>query len=348
MRAVLAILLIVLLVFPLALAALSLLAVSSWAVDANFYANALTNPKVYESLLSDEMLTQITRQMFGASSQVDAPALREFAKAFMSADFMKMQVVNAVHSVFDYLNGRSAALDIKLDLKPMKATLSGEQQSESLLTLAAALPECKEGQVVRPKSLGFYVCRPSFLKTDDFLVHYLLPSIEDFLPKIPDEIAITPPGLTTQDSEQWRVWIPGGSLQNALLLALGLLSVAVLGFWLLAGLIASSAWSVRLRWMGFALFIPALLVFIVGLLTMQAGFVTPYVNLGLTRSGLEAQLPFAREAVLSVTEAALPRISTGFMMVGGIASAVALAFIFWGISIRPKTKKENAPVEVEK
>ncbi len=348
MRAVLAFLLIVLLVFPLTLAALSLLSISSWALDPAFYSNALKDPTVYDALLSDAALAKFTAEMFGSNTALDAPTLRQVAKVFINADFMQTQIDDAVKQVFAYLNGKSASLDLKIDLKPMKTLFSGGQQTESLTALAAALPVCKEGQITPPENLGFYVCRPDFLKVDDFLVHYLMPSIEGFMKGLPDEIGITPPGLTSAETEQWRVWIPGGSLQNALMIAVVLLGIAALGFWLLAGLIASSAWSARLRWMGFALLIPALLVFLIGLASMQSGLVMPYVNLGLSRSGIESQLPFARDAAMAITRSALPRVSSGFMMVGSIASASALALIFWGSSLRPKVKKETVVVEVEK
>jgi hypothetical protein len=348
MRAVLAFFFIVLLVIPLSLAAMSLAAVSSWVLDPVFYSNALKSPGVYDALLSDQMLTQFTTQMFGTGSQVDAPSLREVTKNFMSLDFMGTQINSVVNQLFDYLNGKTAALDLKLNFTEMKAIFMGGKQTEALTKLANMLPVCKEGQIVRPEALGFYVCRPSFLKVDDFLIHYLLPSIEGFIQKLPDEISITPNILTSEQTNQWRVWIPGGSLQTALMIALVLLSVATLGFWLLAGMVASQVWSSRLRWMGFALLIPGLIILILGLLTLQDGFLMPLIKTGIEHTGISQDLPFIPEVSQALTQAALPRVSSSFLMVGGIASSVAVALIFWGFSIRPKLIKATLPVEAEK
>ena len=114
-----------------------------------------------------------------------------------------------------------------------------------------------------------------------------------------------------------------------------------LSLWYLAALIADDAWRNRLQWLGWMLMIPSTVIFLTGV-AAASNIPVFWANYGLDRANFNG-LPFfgpgLREALRAIIRAAIPRVSTSFLMVGGISGALALGLIFWGLMTSKPTPK---------
>ena len=127
-----------LLVFPLFLCALSLIGISTWALDRSYYAG----------ILSDVRLYQLPSASTPARVRIDLPGNTRLSlrlspralKPVLSSEYMRSETLAALSSVFDFLEGKTQIPDPVLDLAPLKKALLGNEGRQFARTLVEDLP----------------------------------------------------------------------------------------------------------------------------------------------------------------------------------------------------------------
>jgi len=220
-----------------------------------------------------------------------------------------------------------------IDLTSLKTSVSGEKQQEFLTALAGAMPVCEPGQSPGFGGAGQSACKPEGIPDETLVVDYLQPILPLALAQIPDQMLLVENWEELQSYRNYRSFIPGMAVPASLLLSAILLALVSFSIWYITAVIADETWRVRLQWLGWTLMIPSALVFLIGL-TAASNIPTYWINYGLDRAqfGITPFLgPGLREALREIIRGAVPRVSTGFLMVGGISGALALGLIFWGL-----------------
>jgi hypothetical protein len=340
MRKLPAILIVVFLVFPLFLAALYTIAISTWVLDRELYVRVLSDIRLYEIPRTSNMnriwIWPWTAEAWG----FPAPAyfaLREVA----TPDYMKTQALAVFQDAWDFIMGRSARFGSAIDLTPIKKSLAGEGGKRYAQALAASLPVGPAGGSFSLTATRLPNYRPSNITVPQAakIIEKSLPTI---IKSIPDRVDIGD-----------RPW--GASLRWSLPSALGALIAADVillflscGLWFLAAFIASDRMRGRLIWLGWSLFAPAVLVFLTGIF-VNIGFIGNVVRFGIGSAGLES-IGFSKSFVSAVYQAAstlMSRIATGFIATGAIAGGISLGLVAWGWAGAhdPREKPQETPAQ---
>ena len=340
MRKLLALLLVVILVFPLTMATLSVISVSTWVLDRNFYTDLLGNERLYEVLLAEDLPNYFNRRVVREVDSVPAQALSAALREVVTPQYMRDEATRIVNEAFDVIEGRSDALDIYLDVTPIKAALRGEGGTRFARTLAANLPTCAEGQESTVPGGTLLRCLPASVSTEEAatIIGAALPL---YLDKVPDQIDLTGERINLRRDLRGVNFMMTG--QDALNMAIVVLVFIAGSFWFVAALIGGEDRRERLMWLGWSLLIPAILVFLIGL-PIHSDLTTGWVRFGLNEArldGFEYSLEF-RQALIEVSRTALNTIANGFLMAGGVAGAIAIALIVWGGST--PSEKRYAPM----
>lgn len=347
MRKVIGVLFAIIFVFPLLLGALSVVSISTWIFDRDFYIEVLDNQVFYDSILSDEMVLRMAQESFPQAEGVDAQTMSEVLRTLISPEFLSQQVRYIVNSVFDFLEGKSDLLDLKLDLTPIKQAFSGPQSQELITKLAQAMPVCVEGQEVKSSDAGFYICKPDFISEQVFIENYLTPALPQMLENLPDEIPLGEQVLR-------ETQIPAGPLgdlvfsSSSFYLAVGIVVTLALFFWVITALIAGTNGRQKLMWLGWTLLIPAVFIFILGI-TVRSDISAVWIRYGMDQAFMR-NLPLPADVsagMYEISQVATGRISNAFLMVSGIAAMLAIGFIAWGAVTRPAPAAVAPPVESE-
>lgn len=338
MRKLLALLLSICIVIPLVLASLTAAGTLSWALDRQFYMDALDQDAFYQALLSDQALDSILRSQLSLPVEADTQALDQVLRSVITQDYLKSQLSTFVNGLFDSLQGVSTEFNPSIDLQPIKTALSNEKQDEFLTALVAALPACQAGQTPGFGE-GQTPCKPQGISDEMLIDNFLKPALPQYMAQLPDEIAIGGVWQEWQDNGNWQVYLPGMAGPASAMLGVLFLSFVALCFWYLTALVADSSWRVRLQWLGWTLMISALPVFILGLV-LHSNTALYWAQYGLQQAhfgGMPAYL--TSPAVLqALTASILPRIAGAFLAVGGVAAGLALGFIVWGLATARETQ----------
>ncbi len=340
MRKFLAVILSICLVFPLLVASQAALSTVSWALDRQFYTDALDQEQVYQALLSDQTLDNILRSQLSLPPEADTQALRDVLRNVISQDYLKTQVSAIVDGFFDNLQGKTEEFTPTLDLQPIKAALTAEQQDEFLTALVAALPACQAGQTPGFGE-GQTACKPQGVPDELLIEGYLKPALPQMLAQLPDEIPLGDQWQQWQSQQKWHAYLPGMAIPASFMLTVLFLAFLAVCFWYITALIADSSWRIRLQWLGWTLIVSALPVFILGMV-LQSSSALYWAQYGLQQahfSGLPALLS-SPDVLQAITESILPRVAGALLTVGGVAGSLALGFIVWGLA----TGKKNQPV----
>ena len=348
MRKLLASLLVIVLVFPLTLATLSVISVSAWALDRSFYEDLLGDTRLYEVMLSEDLPNYFNRQLAREiDSDLPAAALGKALREVVTPEYMRDQALRIVDDTFDAIEGRDPTLDLTLDLKPLKAALAGEGGRRFARTLAAELPTCAAGQeplTTTAQGTKIISCRPSNVSVDEAanLIALALPS---FVDKVPDHISLNRNPVNLRGEMRGvPFWLVGA---GGLSLAMAVMVVFSGSVWLAAALIGGYDKRERLLWLGWSLIVPAVLVFLIGL-AVNSVFATGWVRFGLNEArleGVEYSESF-RLAMLDVSRTALNTIANGFLATGAVSGAIALALIAWGWGTPPEPRMAPAMATV--
>ena len=341
MRKFIALILTILLVFPLLLSTQAAIVVSSWALDRQFYIDALDQPQVYAAFTSGPIIDTLLHKRLGLPPEVDTSELESVLKGILTPDYMRGQVSVLINALFDYLQGKTDTFAPTLDMVPLKTALEGNQQDAFLNALMAALPPCAPGQIPGFGGEGQSVCKPTFIP-DDLLVEQILkPALPTILSAVPDVIPLEGEFKDWQEAARWRTFLPGMAVPAIIILGMLVLGCIAVCAWYITALISDASWHVRLGWLGWTLLAPAVLIFLLSF-AARSGIPVYWVSYGLEFASL-SRTPFGpelKETLRIVSMSALPRLASAFQMVGGISGALSIALIFWGIAT-PRTKREE-------
>ena len=336
MRKFFGVILSIALVMPLILAALMTYSITNWALDKNLYIDALSSPEIQSQLLSDESLQKFTESNMGDIAGLDTAALGTLIRSLVTPDYFKGQVTSMVNQVFDYLEGNADVLQLEFDLTQIKDEFFGPNQDQLLHDLAKALPVCQKDQIANSGNLPF--CKPEFIDEDIFVEHYLKLTLPILLMIVPNKISVGEPVDPRSEMQNIPVFFQQftypGNYRTALLLLAGL----ALLFWFLTALIAGKDWRERLKWLGWTLILPALLVLFIGIIS-ETDLARNLIQLGLHNADLQnlQNMPFLTQDIINLLEPTfLSKIRTSFTTTGGIASAIGLGFIAWGAATHPR------------
>jgi hypothetical protein len=337
MRKLVAIVFSAVLVIPLLLSTQVLVSVGSFALDRQFYINTLDNENVYDTIIANAMIPRILHSGLSLSANADTSQIEAVLESILDREYFKSQISSFMTGLFDYMQGRQDEFTPVIDLTPLKASLSGERQLEFLTALAQSMPVCEPGQLSGFGGAGPTACKPQGIPDETLVSDYLQPILPFAIAQIPDQMLLIENWEELQSYRNYRSFIPGMAVPAGLLLSSIFLIILSFSLWYVTASFADETWRVRLQWLGWTLMIPSALIFLVGLATIS-NIPTYWINYGLDRanfSGMPFFGPELREALREIIRGAVPRVSTAFLMVGGISSALALGLIFWGL-LTPK------------
>lgn len=140
--------------FTLALI-ITLLAISfnRTLLSDDYVKSVLEKQKVYEqvpAILADTTLPdtesqQVPQKLFGVMTRQQITALYQAA---LPENYVQTQVEQALDSLYNFINLKTYALNLQIDLAPLKQNLQGQAGTLVLDQLIAALPECNADQLV--------------------------------------------------------------------------------------------------------------------------------------------------------------------------------------------------------
>jgi len=338
MRKGFALLITITLVFPLLLSAQAVIASVSFALDRNFYIQALQSEEVVQALLSEHVLSELIMEELSLPPGMDSAEIKQILNSIVTHDYLNEQVSRLVHDFFDYLQGVNNDFEPVIDLIPLRTALLGERQQEILSVLVATLPDCEPSQSTGISGEDQTLCKPAGVP-DDFLIVQLQLIYPSLIEQIPEELPLGEKWDQWLSQEDWRSFLPGVAVPASALLAALFLTFVAISFWYITALIADESWRMRLQWLGWTLMIPAILIFLVGL-TASSNIPNFWVRFGLEQANFRGFTPEpAIGAIIrALVNAALLRVSSSFLIVGGISGALSLALIFWGL-VTPYNKK---------
>jgi len=345
MRRILAITFTILIVFPLVLTAQFSVSAVTFALDREFYIEALGSDLVYESVMERGLLNRIANQQLNLPLSTKSPEMEELFQSIITQEYFREQMRTLVNNFFDYLQGASESFDASLDITPVKSAFSGGEQAELTAALLAAVPVCEPGQTPGFGVEGQASCKPAGTP-DDLIVQLITASLPAIVNNLPDEIALVENWEQEINHIGWPSFLPGMALPAISLLSVIFLCFVAGLFWYLCSLIADDSWRVRLQWLGWTLIIPSIMVFLIGI-AADSTLPNFWVKHGLEQVNFQLfSIGFITPQILRVLiQSALPRISNAFIMVGGICGALGFGLIFWGLATsRSKPRKIDPSV----
>ncbi|HJW84425.1 MAG TPA: hypothetical protein VJ754_08975, partial [Anaerolineae bacterium] len=344
MRKLLALLLYIFIVFPLILATLVVASVSTWVLDREFYTDLLGDTRLYEVLLSEDLPNYLNRRVVREADSLPAKALGDALREVVTPEYLRTQALNIVNDAFDFAEGRDYTLDLYLDAQPIKDALRSEGGTRFARVLAASLPTCASGQESLARGATLPRCLPSSISVDQ-AADMVVAALPAFLDKVPDRIQLSDrPIDMRRELRGAEIWA-GLAGTNSLTVAIVILVFISGSFWYISALLAGEDRRERLMWLGWMLIVPAILVFMIGL-AVNTDVASGWVSYGLNQArfeGVEYSLAF-RQALIDVARDALNTVASGFLAVGGVAGAIALALVVWGGSVPPERRLAPAMV----
>jgi len=352
MRQAGALILVIVLAVPLALAALSVLSVSPWALERQFYLDLLSEPRIYEALLQevlngevipDEAILDEGIRLYGVSELegLNAKSRAALVKAMreaLTADYLRGEGARNTNGVFDALEGKQRPFEPYLDLEPLKRRLRGEAGRRFARDFVQELPGCAEGEDPFGGGAGIPRCLPRGMTAEqaEALVRESLPELAD---RLPDHWPIAP--LEEAGGLEWerRLFVPVIGTSRLVLLGV-LLGVVSVGALLGAAFLAGQNRRETVLWIGWPLLVPAALIFLGGLSLLAASHLGRPLFMDDPLLGPAfARMPETAEALYAMVRSVLRRVASGFLTWGGIALGAAVGLIVWGYLI-PRERPE--------
>jgi len=331
-----AFLIVVFLVFPVFLAALLTISVSTWALDRQFYAGLLSDERLYEipALVDGEQWSGGTG-LPGLSLFGNPAALREIA----TGPYMRSQALAVMNEGFDFLDGRSRIFDPAIDLAPLKKALATEAGKRFALATARGLPVCASSEGFSLKGGTVPRCRPSSISIEKaaVLITAALPSLAA---RIPDTLRLSELPEARYMPPRW--WGRSGfSALGALVIADVVLLALACGFWVAGAFVGGATLKERLLWLGWSLFAPSALVFLFGigaLVPLAGGWVWDGIRSAtLGSAGFSAGFS---AAVFEAARHAVWRVAAAFLATGGIALGISIGLAVWAMTLGSDPKNE--------
>jgi hypothetical protein len=240
--------------------------------------------------------------------------------------------VALVDETFDAIEGRASTVELSVDLVPLKDRLRSAGGDRFARSLAANLPVCSSGQETFAPGAQMPRCRPADLSEEQTaqLITEALPLFLDSLPDSYPEPAQTVYFNYNRDDEYWTGFIG----TNRLIWASVLLALIAASFWVGAAFVGGQNRRQIVQWLGWPLFVPAVLTLICGIsIRIASGW--PWIDSGLG-TWLANDVWYRAEVagVLStVVRTAIKAVARGFLITGGVAIGISVGLIIWSFSI---------------
>ncbi|HVO40457.1 MAG TPA: hypothetical protein VMV03_15600 [Spirochaetia bacterium] len=337
MRSFPAALIVVFLVFPLFMAALVAVSVSTWVLDRSFYTAILSDSRLYQVPDGLSGATRITVDLPGRP-RLSLSASPRALKEVLPPDYVRNQALGVLGSMFDFLEGKAVVFDPLVDLDPIRKALAGPEGRRFARLVAEDLPVGSPGGsfVIRPGRLPD--SRPSTISVERAaaLIEAGLPA---FAGAIPMRIRLT-------DAFGWGEVVRGQEWQGSVLRVLVIADVVILfiacAFWVAAAFLGGADARRRLQWMGWSLLAPAAFVFLIGLfITIAAFAAAARSGLASADTGTLRFSPAFATAVYDAARFAMRRIGIGFLATGAVAAGVCMALL--GVSwSMPQERRQAA------
>jgi hypothetical protein len=332
MRQAIAVLMIILLVFPLVFATMMSFSISTWALDRGFYLQLVSDERIYEAILRDEswqedQIFEVT-EFEGIPSDALVKALREV----VTPNYLRSQAVTLINHAFDAIEGRSRTLELSVDIGPLKDRLRSDGGDRFARSLATNLPLCSSGQSPFATGAQMPRCRPANIDEDQTarLITEALPAFLDTLPDTYPDPAETVYFEYNPEDEFWL----GFFGTNRLLWASILMALVAASFWVGAAFVGGRDRRQIVQWLGWPLFVPAVLTLIAGIsIRIAAGW--PWIDYGLD-SWLATDVWYRAEVagvIGTVVRTAIKAVARGFLVTGGISIGISMGLIVWSFSI---------------
>jgi hypothetical protein len=325
MRSFPAALIVVFLVFPLFMAGLVAVGVSTWVLDRHFYTTILSDSRLYQIPDGLSAATRLTVDLPGRSRLSLSASPRAF-KEILPPDYVRNQALGVLGSLFDFLEGKAGVFDPLVDLDPIRKALVGPEGRRFARMVAEDLPVGSPGGpfVIRPGRLPD--SRPPTISVERAAA-LIAAGLPTFANAIPMRIRLT-------DAFGWGEVVRGQEWQGSVLRALVIADLIILfiacAFWVAAAFLGGVDGRQRLQWMGWSLLAPAACVFLIGLVITIAAFAAA------SRSGLATAdagagavrfSPAFMTAVYDAARFAMRRVGLGFLATGAVAAGVSMALL---------------------
>lgn len=341
MRKTLALIFTILFVFPLIFAAQVSISTITFALDRDFYIQALSSDTVYQALLSEGAVDQLINSQLNLPPSFDTQEIQNIIQSAITKEYFQEQIETFINHLFDYLQRDVDTFEPTIHIAPIKESLQGDKQDELAAAIVAALPECEPGQAPGLGGESQTACKPPGVPDEVFAeqVKAILPLM---IASVPDEIPVAENWESFQDRSSWPSFLSGMALPAAALLIVIFVTILATAFWYLSALIADESWRERLQWLGWALIIPSIFVFLISL-AFSSDIPNYWVRLALEGVNFDSSLfgPMSSEVYNTLIRSALPRIASSFMIVSGVSSALGLSLIFWAPAASQKKPKET-------
>jgi hypothetical protein len=115
------------------------------------------------------------------------------------------------------------------------------------------------------------------------------------------------------------------------------LGVIAVGAWFTTGIIAGDSAGSRLRWLGGTLFLPSVVVALIGLGIMSTSAIAVSRGAVMIDGGISGRLS---QTVYDALVGGVGRISTAFLVAGGIPTAIGLGLLVIGLVI-PAPRRDD-------
>lgn len=312
--------------FPLAVAAMTMIAVRPWILDRGFYERLVSDERLYESMLTDEFASRFEPGMFTTEERLPLDALSIALREVVTADYLRAQSLNVIDEVFDFIEGRQSTFEVRLDVAPIKAALTGEGRTRFAEALADALPACTDDQ--QSIAPGGHLTRcigadQSTAEAAEQIVTALPAALED----TPDQIVMAAQGnlrTTWYDA----AWFLGSGIHSVLDIAIVMVVFVALMVGFVGAYLGGNTLSERLRWVSASLFAPALLFVVIGL-ALAAPWTSSAISGAVAINSWNgiAYSEAYREAVANVIVPIVQQLGSGFLVTGFVASLFALTVL---------------------
>jgi hypothetical protein len=332
MRQAIAVIMIILLVFPLVFAGLMSFSVSTWALDRGFYLQLVSDERIYEAILRETTWGEDPEFEVSEFEGIPSDALAQALQEVVTPNYLRSQAVSLVNDAFDALEGRTSSLELSVDITPLKDRLRSEAGDQFSRSLAANLPVCASGESPFTAGASMPRCRPSDLSEEE-AGKIIAKALPEFLENLPDRYP-EPPEIVYFDYAPENTFWAGFIGTNRLLWASILLALVAASFWVGAAFIGGENRRQIVQWLGWPLFVPAVLTLICGIgIRLAAGW--PWIDTGLS-GWMMSDVWYSAEitgVISTVVRTAIKAVARGFLITGGVTLGIALSLIVWSFSI---------------
>lgn len=129
------------------------LTLSRTLFSANVIEGQLVEQKAYEKLpqvFSATILQSESTQANAATNllaQLPQEQLNTWISSVLTEEYLQAQTTHIIDSLISFVNLRSYAVDLSIDLAPVKLNLAGQQSQNALAEIFNSLPECTQEQL---------------------------------------------------------------------------------------------------------------------------------------------------------------------------------------------------------